>query len=110
MASRSLILAVLVALAACTAPESELVEAEPLPEKGGAALVDETSPEEQEPTPCGAENYQNFVGKPLAAVTYPDDLRARVLRPGAMVTMEYVAERMNIHVDDEGIILRVICG
>ncbi|MEM7739849.1 MAG: I78 family peptidase inhibitor [Pseudomonadota bacterium] len=107
MASRSLTLFVLLALAACAASEPP---ADPQPTQE-VPLVQETGDlETPDPTPCGAEGYQRFVGQPLAAVTYPSERRVRVLRPGVMVTMEYVAERMSIHVDDDGIVTRVICG
>lgn len=59
---------------------------------------------------CGASGYQGLVGKNLAAVTLPDDLNARVLRPGQVVTMEYLPERMNIDVDKTGAIRSIRCG
>lgn len=67
---------------------------------------------EPEPAPdlCGAGEYQSFVGAPLAAVTFPDDLRPRILHPGDMMTMDYREDRMNIEVDEEGVIKRVWCG
>lgn len=34
----------------------------------------------------------------------------RVLRPGQPVTMDYSVERLNIEVDDEGVVTRVHCG
>ncbi|NNU15095.1 hypothetical protein HK107_01995 [Parvularcula sp. ZS-1/3] len=60
--------------------------------------------------PCGAEGYQGFVGKPLAAVTYPSDMKVRIVEPGMIMTMEYIATRMNIKVDEDGMITRVYCG
>lgn len=59
---------------------------------------------------CPADDYQGFVGSNIAAVTYPSDLRARVQRPGTVVTMEYDPTRMNIHVDEDGVITKVNCG
>jgi hypothetical protein len=59
---------------------------------------------------CPAEDYQGLIGSPLAAVTYPSDLNARVVRPGDVMTMEYRGDRMNIRVDDEGVITQVTCG
>jgi hypothetical protein len=59
---------------------------------------------------CPADEYQGFLGSPLAAVTYPAELDARIIRPGDMVTMEYDADRMNIRVDESGEITRVYCG
>ena len=59
---------------------------------------------------CGASRYQGLVGSPLAAVTLPADLGARIIRPGDAVTMDFNAERMNIDLDAEGRIVRVHCG
>ncbi|MEO1658509.1 MAG: I78 family peptidase inhibitor [Pseudomonadota bacterium] len=109
MTSRSLILSLILAVAACAASDSS-DEAQASEPKAKRIFSDQISQGTVEETPCGAEGYQSFVGQPLAAVTYPDDLRVRVLRPGAMVTMEYSAERMNIHVDKDGTITKVICG
>ena len=35
---------------------------------------------------------------------------ARVIRPGQMVTKEYVAARLNLAVDDSGVVTAVTCG
>jgi len=110
MASRSLILVAMMVLGACAVPESETAEIEDAPAKGEPTFTEAMNPEALEPTPCGSEGYQSFVGEPLAAVTYPDDLRVRVIPFGAIVTMDYSAERMNIHLDKEGVITKVICG
>ena len=59
---------------------------------------------------CGAAGYQAIVGSPLAAVTLPADLGARIIEPGAAVTMDYNPERLNIEVDTDGRITRVSCG
>ncbi|MEE4209494.1 MAG: I78 family peptidase inhibitor [Parvularcula sp.] len=69
------------------------------------ALVD------REPTgECPADEYQGFVGAQLAAVTYPRDLNVRIIEPGQMYTQEYRADRMNFHLDEDGVITKVICG
>lgn len=36
--------------------------------------------------------------------------KARILRPGQMTTMEYLAERLNLRVDEKGKVLDVNCG
>ena len=59
---------------------------------------------------CAAGRYGALVGRPLAAVTLPADLKTRVVRPGEVVTMEYVADRMTIEVDAKGIVTTVRCG
>ena len=43
-------------------------------------------------------------------MTLPSELKVRIIEPNTAVTMDYVTDRLNIHVDDEGIILKVTCG
>ncbi len=59
---------------------------------------------------CGADDYRGLVGQPLAAVTLPADLGARIIGPDTAVTMDFRPERLNIAVDGSGIIERVYCG
>ncbi|MCQ8186612.1 I78 family peptidase inhibitor [Parvularcula maris] len=95
----------LLASCACTpAPEEEEPPAELAEEEPGNLIGPPVTGD------CGAEGYQGFVGSPLAAVTYPSDLKPRIIEPGQAYTMEYDPERMNIQVDEEGTITRVYCG
>lgn len=86
-----------------------------------AALVSCAGPGDTEPeTPaaalpgagktCPAAEYQWLVGEEFSAVSLPEDLKVRVIRPGQAVTMDYMFERMNIHLDEDGVVLRVACG
>lgn len=55
--------------------------------------------------------FGHWVGGPVPE----DELEAlgrpyRVLTPGAMATMDYLPERINVYTDDEGTVLRVDCG
>lgn len=59
---------------------------------------------------CGADDYRGLVGHPLAAVTLPADLGARIIGPDTAVTMDFRPERLNIAVDGSGNIERVYCG
>ncbi|MBB4658492.1 I78 family peptidase inhibitor [Parvularcula dongshanensis] len=59
---------------------------------------------------CGADDYRSLVGNPLAAVSLPADLDTRIIRPGEVVTMEYVGTRMTIEVDEDGVVTAVRCG
>ncbi len=60
---------------------------------------------------CGATALQAFVGQPPSAL---DAVRLtqpfRIIRPGEMVTMDFVAERVNFRVDESGRIAEVTCG
>lgn len=69
-----------------------------------------TGPEERLPDTCKLTNYEGFVGQPLAAVTLPAGLNSRIVRPGTILTQEYDAGRVNFHVDETGVITKVICG
>lgn len=59
---------------------------------------------------CPADDYQEFVGEPVSAITYPEDLRVRVIRPNDAVSMDYVPLRMNIALDENDVIKRIYCG
>ena len=36
--------------------------------------------------------------------------RTRIIPPGTAVTMDYIPDRLNLEVDDQGLITRVYCG
>jgi hypothetical protein len=59
---------------------------------------------------CSADDYGSLVGQPLAAVTLPKDLNARIIGPDTVVTMDHRPERLNIEVDGRGTIERLYCG
>lgn len=75
-----------------------------------AACIAEEGESVTEGEPCGAAAYADLVGKNLAAVTLPAELNTRVIRPGSMVTQDYVPERLNIELDEGGVITRLRCG
>ncbi len=65
---------------------------------------------------CGIGSIDDLVGKAVTA-TMEDDARkrsgaraVRVIRRGAMVTMDFRPDRLNIHVDDKGVVTRLRCG
>jgi hypothetical protein len=60
---------------------------------------------------CGGNALHVLVGQP--ATTLPDRGgwgTLRVIKPGMMVTMDYSASRLNVHVDDADRILALDCG
>lgn len=59
---------------------------------------------------CGADDYAGLVGTPIAAVTLPAELGARVIGPGDVVTTDFVPERLNIEVDEDGVVTGLRCG
>lgn len=60
---------------------------------------------------CEAESLQHLVGQPLStfdavAVSGP----VRILPPGAMMTMDYPLDRLNVELASDGQITRLWCG
>lgn len=69
--------------------------------------VDPTSIE----TACGAAELQDLVGRDAAVLqTMRFGQTVRIIRPGMAVTMDYLAERLNIEIDESEKIVRVNCG
>lgn len=62
------------------------------------------------PQACKPARYEGLVGAQVAAITLPADLEHRIIGPDTMVTMDYVPERLNIHTDKNGRVLRISCG
>lgn len=74
----------------------------PLPENG---LQD------REPDSCGATDLASLIGQPEGMIrTVPMTQAYRVIPPGAIVTQEYSASRVNFYLDDTDIIERISCG
>jgi hypothetical protein len=106
------------ALSACATPAEPAVAAKPPPPE--SAPVD--PPRQPEPAPgepameCDASNTGWAVGKDADATlverikSETGSSRARVLKPGQMVTMEFRADRVNIDVDNNNRVLKVRCG
>jgi hypothetical protein len=63
-----------------------------------------------EPDTCGKDSYASLIGVQLAATTFPADLNARIIPPDTAVTLDFLAERLNIFTDADGIITRISCG
>ena len=89
-------------LGACTATVSDQGQAVP-----AASTID--------PLACSVSRAESFVGKPGDAIAEDARIAAgaqtvRVIRPGQAVTMDYRADRLNLELDDSGILVRVRCG
>lgn len=60
---------------------------------------------------CGAEDLQDLVGQKATVLeTMRFSTVVRVIRPGEAVTMDFAAQRLNLEVDESGLIARVHCG
>ena len=81
------------------------VEEENLPEKGVVAG-----------RICDASRIQDLVGRAATQELGADAVRRsgaaamRWLRPGDIVTMEYSPSRLNIHLDAQNRVARLVCG
>ena len=66
----------------------------------------------QEPTDsCGAEGLKDLVGQNaevLSEIALPEN--RRLLRPGMAYTMDYQPDRLNISIDEDGLIDRIWCS
>ncbi len=60
--------------------------------------------------PCGASALQGYIGQPETEVPRPADTPVRVISPGMAVTMDYLEKRLNIHVDEVGVVTALRCG
>jgi hypothetical protein len=60
---------------------------------------------------CGASMFAELIGKPIDGPGVPSESRLnRHIKPGTQVTMDYIAQRMNIEADAQGVIQRINCG
>lgn len=59
---------------------------------------------------CDLEAYRAHIGRPQAEIPIPDGANVRVITPDMMVTMDYVAGRVNLHVGTDGTLGDVTCG
>ncbi len=77
----------------------------------GGAEDDYTPPSDDVAPAC---DFQQWVGKPIDeadAAAKATGRPYRILKPGAIVTQEYSAERINLHSDEEGkTVMSVTCG
>ncbi|MCQ9616477.1 I78 family peptidase inhibitor [Paenalcaligenes niemegkensis] len=60
---------------------------------------------------CNADEMQHLVGfaeDDVVLESLPGPVR--VLRPNSVATMDMRPDRINLHTDDDGVIIRVTCG
>jgi hypothetical protein len=80
-----------------------------------------TAPPMSDPQPpaqatCHHDAAQSLVGQPATAANVERARQlagartARVLKPGQMVTMEYIEGRLNVYVDEANVIKQIRCG
>ena len=60
---------------------------------------------------CGSSMFAELIGKPIDGPGVPGESRLnRHILPGTQVTMDYIAPRMNIEANAQGVIQRINCG
>ena len=78
-----------------------------------ACVPDDEPPSRQlsEADTCGAEPLQILVGMPYEARDFEEGERPiRVLPPDSAMTMDHRVDRLNVDLDEEGVITRFWCG
>lgn len=66
---------------------------------------------DKEPDTCHATDYAYLVGQPESVLPTAGITKTyRVITPGAIITQEYSAQRIDVRVDDLGIITALSCG
>jgi hypothetical protein len=69
------------------------------------------TPPSEADTACLPSGWQAWIGKPVTTPGVPPATRAvRHIRPDTQVTMDYRPDRVNIEIDEGGIIRRLRCG
>ncbi|WP_420585685.1 I78 family peptidase inhibitor [Ruegeria sp.] len=84
------------------------------------AACAETPPPEDIPLPpeaapvdlafCLGDPFADSVGQPVSAIQAALPERSRVLGPDDIATQDYRIDRLNVFVDEAGIIQRLTCG
>ncbi|QIE45429.1 hypothetical protein G5B38_07790 [Pseudohalocynthiibacter aestuariivivens] len=60
---------------------------------------------------CGARMYETAIGTPHSDHDFSGpDRPLRIIAPDSAVTLDHRLDRLNIDVDDQGVITRVWCG
>ncbi|MEZ5938188.1 MAG: I78 family peptidase inhibitor [Hyphomonadaceae bacterium] len=60
---------------------------------------------------CGRQAHAGLVGRPFDAAEAPaPSATVRYIRPGTQVTMDYRIDRLNIEIDENGMVAALRCG
>lgn len=100
MRAAAITIAMTIGVAACAAGPA------PAPDEPANAALPSASNDT-----CGASMFAELIGKPIDGPGVPGESRLnRHILPGTQVTMDYVAQRMNIEANAQGVIQRLNCG
>ena len=74
---------------------------------GAPLLAQDKTPEDT----CGSTDYAETIGTQHADHDFEkDDRPLRIIPPNSAVTMDYRAERLNVDIDENGLVVRIWCG
>ncbi|MCY4180442.1 MAG: I78 family peptidase inhibitor [Litoreibacter sp.] len=102
---KNLLLALPLFLLACTPVVDDVQPIEVTPEREVTSGLQERLPDT-----CKLERFEGFVGQNFADIIVPEGTKVRIVLPGMIVSQVYEADRVNIHVDGNGVVTKVICG
>jgi hypothetical protein len=75
----------------------------------GALVIVGCKPERSDEADlCGASALQDRIGQPVGAFEF--DEGTRIIPPNSAVTMDHRVDRLNVELDEAGIIVRIACG
>lgn len=73
------------------------------------ASMPQTAEEATAQDTCGASGYASIIGANIAATSFPADANIRVIQPDSVVTEDFRPDRLNVIVDENGIITALRC-
>ena len=76
----------------------------------GLAACMPSKQSETGPETCPKSQFTSLIGTDINAAIFPLTLTYRTIYPGDAVTTDHLPERMNVQVDDNGVITGVSCG
>jgi len=102
------------ALMACS-PSTEPAPAAPVePTAAAPEQTPPTMPPASDPAledTCNKAQYAALIGKPATDPGVPPaSATVRIIKPGDQVTMDFSATRLNIDLDDAGVVTALRCG
>ena len=59
---------------------------------------------------CGADKVVDNIGEPIASLMLPFGTDVRIIEDDGAMTMDFSPTRLNVVVDDRGLVKQVFCG
>lgn len=102
----------LLALLALLAPSLSMADGDPAETISSKPSIEQPQQVDVPAPASTACNFDHLIGKKDTEIDRTEfgDRVVRSLKPNQMVTMEYLEGRINLQIDDNGIIKAVTCG